>query len=303
MPSFRKAILAAVLSLCLAGSAVAEIRVQHKQGELQLQQVPQRVVTFDIGVLDSLDALGIDVLGVPKDFLPPHLSHYADARYQQIGSLFEPDFEALAALQPDLIIIGGRSAPSYRQLSRLAPTLDLSHEFTDFLPDFYRNARILGQVFDKEAEVEARLAQIDVQLEDTRALAEHVENGLVIITSGGRVSAYGQGSRTGWLHEHLGIIPAVDNLKEGTHGDPVSFEFILKTDPDYLFVLDRDSAINAGTDAARALLDNELIHQTRAWQNNRVIYLNPQIWYVTVAGLNATPAMIEEVHVALDGAH
>ncbi|GAB2602275.1 siderophore ABC transporter substrate-binding protein [Nitrincola alkalisediminis] len=302
MQLFRQVCGWVVLSVMLIGPVSAEILVQHKQGELRLQQVPQRVVTFDLGVLDSLDALGVDVVGVPKDFLPPHLTQYADDRYQQIGSLFEPDFEALAALKPDLIIIGGRSAPSFRQLSRLAPTLDLTHDYTDFLPDFYQNARILGKVFDKEEDVEARLSQIDTQLQDTRELAANIENGLVIITSGGRVSAYGVGSRTGWLHEHLGITPAVDNLKEGTHGDPVSFEFILKTDPEYLFVLDRDTAINSGAGAARTLLDNELMHQTRAWQADRVIYLNPQIWYVTVSGLNATPAMIEEVHDALQRA-
>lgn len=275
------------------------LHVHHQQGELYFDAVPNKVVTFDLSALDSLDALGIEILGVPRSFIPEPLADYRDPRYTSIGSLFEPDFETLAALKPDLIIVGGRSAPAYQHLSRLAPTLDLSHDFTNFLQDFRANTRILGKIFDKEAEVEERLAIIDEQLEATRKLASEAGTALVIVTSGGRISAYGPGSRIGWIHDELEFEPAIRQLRQANHGDPVSFEFLLKVDPDWLLVLDRDLAIQAGQGSARALLDNELMQQTQAWQKDRIVYLDSITWYNLISGLQATPAMIEELRAAL----
>ncbi len=290
--------LALLLSWSQLASA-APVVIEHQQGQLRLDAVPTRVVTFDLAALDILDQLGVDVIGVPKDFIPEPLAHYRGDQYAHVGSLFEPDFEAIAALRPDLIIISGRAAPAYRQLSRLAPTIDLTQDLNHFMRDMRAHTRTLARIFDREEAAEAYLAELDANLAATRALGEEAGSALVILTSGGRVSAYGTGSRTGWIYDELGLRPAAGHLKQGTHGDPVSFEFIVQTDPDYLFVLDRDTAIQSGQGSARALLDNDLIRQTRAWRENRVIYLNSIDWYILVYGLQATPRMIEEVRQGL----
>lgn len=273
--------------------------VQHKQGQLQLDKPPKRVVSFDLASLDTLDALGVEVVGAPRDFIPEPLAKYQDDQYTHVGSLFEPDFEALAALQPDLIIIGGRAAPAYRQLSRLAPTLDLTHDYQHFMDDLRLSSRLLGQLFNKEEAVEKLLADLDERLEATRQLGQEAGTGLVILTSGGRISAYGSGSRTGWIHDELGIQPVSTGVQASTHGDPISFEFLLQANPDYLFVLDRDTAIQSGKGSARALLDNDLVHQMTAYQKDQIIYLDSVTWYTLVSGLNATRRMIDEIHAAL----
>lgn len=45
---------------------------------------------------------------------------------QAVGTLFEPNMEALANLGPDLIIAGGRSAAQVQPLSKIAPTIDMT---------------------------------------------------------------------------------------------------------------------------------------------------------------------------------
>ena len=58
---------------------------------------------------------------------------------------------------------------------------------------------------------------------------------------------------------------AVSSIKEkGNHGQPVTFEYIKKTNPDWLFVLDRSAAIGEEGKAAKDVLDNPLVAETTA---------------------------------------
>ena len=62
----------------------------------------------------------------PPPPLPPQLEQYADKRYLKVGSMFEPNYEVIHAAAPQVIFVAGRSAPKYDELSRLAPTVDLT---------------------------------------------------------------------------------------------------------------------------------------------------------------------------------
>lgn len=58
-------------------------------------------------------------------------------------------------------------------------------------------------------------------------------------------------------------------------------EFILNANPDWLFVLDRDNAIGRTEgQSAQQVLDNPLIHKTKAWQNDRIVYLDSASLYI-----------------------
>ena len=63
-----------------------------------LPKNPEKVVVFDFGILDTLDELGIEVAGLPQTNVPSYLSKYEDSKYANLGSLKEPDFEAIHAL-------------------------------------------------------------------------------------------------------------------------------------------------------------------------------------------------------------
>ncbi|PTY38302.1 iron ABC transporter substrate-binding protein [Saccharospirillum sp. MSK14-1] len=273
--------------------------IEHAQGTTTLDATPETVVTFDIASLDTLDTLGIDVAGLPQDFVPERLSKYRGDDYTNVGSLFEPDFETLAALQPDLIIVANRSSAAYDDLSKIAPTIDMTVWGAGYLDQLRDRVTTLGEIFSHQNDVAEHLSELDANVEATRELAADAGTALIILTSGGRISAYGPGSRFGWLHDELGVKPVIEDVEAATHGDPVSFEFLLDTNPDYLFVIDRDSAINAG-DAARATLDNDLVQQMDAVKNDRVTYLDSVNWYIVMSGLTATSEMVNEVKTALE---
>lgn len=124
----------------------------------------------------------------------------------------------------------------------------------------------LGRIFDKQAAAEALVAKLDTSAAALKAKAATAGNALLVLTTGGKMSTYGAGSRFGILFDEYGVTPADTNIKIGNHGQPASFEYILEKNPDWLFVIDRDAAIGQDKTPAAAFLDNDIIHQTKAWK-------------------------------------
>lgn len=283
-----------------ATTAPTEITVAHAQGETLVPVNPETVLVLDFGVLDTLDALDVDVAGVPKQNLPKYLSEYAGDDYADLGTLKEPNYEAINAAAPDLIIVAQRSAAALPELSAIAPTIDLTTDPTDYLNSFRTNAEVLGDIFEKQDEVETAFTAIDEKIADVKKLTPDAGNGLIVMTSAGEVTAFGPGSRFGWLHTELGLEAAVPDVDASTHGDPISFEFIREANPDWLFVVDRDVAVGEpGGTAALAVLDNEVVGGTTAWKTDQVVQLDGTAWYIVIAGLTSINTMIDEVSDAL----
>ncbi|MDX8044704.1 siderophore ABC transporter substrate-binding protein [Gracilibacillus sp. S3-1-1] len=272
-----------------------EIVVNHELGETTVPVNPEKVVVFDYGVLETLKELDIDVAGVPQSNLPPHLEQYESDEYTNVGGLKEPDFEALAILDPDLIIISGRQGEMYDELSELAPTIFMGVDTADYMTSFESNVEILGQIFNKEDEVQAKIAEVEDVVNDVEETTKETDGkALIVLTNDGSVSAYGAGSRFGWIHDELGLPQADENIEVATHGQNVSFEYIAEKNPDYLFVIDRN-AIVGGEDSAQKTLDNDLVNGTNAAKNDKVIYLDPNFWYISGGGTESVREMVTEV--------
>lgn len=281
------------------GAHAQDLKIQHTKGEATVPAKPKKVLAFDMASLDTLDALGVEVAGVPTARFPEYLAKYGSDKYQKVGTLFEPDYEAVNAAEPDLIIVGGRSSAKYADLAKIAPTIDLTTDPKDFIGSVKRNVQILGRIFDKEAEAKAQLAKLETSMADLRQDAAKAGKGLLVLTTGGKMSAYGPGSRFGVLHGEFGVVPAVEGLATTNHGQAVTAEFILKTNPDWLFVIDRDVVVNQKGGAARKVLDNELVAQTTAWKQDQVVYLDPVNWYLMGGGLTALQSSVDQIAEAI----
>ncbi|NLF04612.1 MAG: siderophore ABC transporter substrate-binding protein [Actinomycetales bacterium] len=273
--------------------------VKHAQGETVVPVNPETVLTFDLAALGTLDLLGVNVAGVPKSNLPGGLEKYAGEDYLDIGTLFEPDFEAVNAAEPDLIIVAGRSAAALPELAKIAPTIDVSNDWARFYDSNLENTRTLAQIFDKTDEAEALIADLDARVAALKSTTPDAGKALIVLTSGGEVTAYGPGSRFGILHDTLGVVPAVEDVEEATHGEAISFEFILETNPDWLFVVDRDAATGEGGAAAAEVLDNELVKQTTASTKDQIVYVDSVAWYILNGGLVALDKILTEVEGVL----
>jgi len=293
-------LLFGLAAFAAAPLAAAPVTVKHASGETTLKDTPKKIVVFDLASLDNLDALGVPVAGVPTGVKPAWLQKYNDDKVTKVGTLFEPNLEALGALQPDLIIVGGRSQAKYAELSKLAPTIDMTIDAKAPFASARAHITTLGKTFGKEDAAKKLVADLDAGVAQLKEKAQAAGKGLLILTVANRMSAYGPGSRFGVIHEAFGVTPAVPDLKIGTHGQPVTFEFIQKTNPDWLFVIDRDAALGK-TGNARKMLDNDLVGQTTAWKKNQVVYLDPANWYLVGGGATALKQDIDQLNKAFGG--
>lgn len=275
------------------------VTIEHYSGTDEVPVDPETIVVMDLGMLVTLDSLGIEAdgfgsLGTP---VPEEYQAVVDAP-EDVGTAFEPDYEAINALEPDLIIVATRSSATYPDMSEIAPTVDMTFdESVDYMTAFRQRHEQLGQIFGIEDEVAERLDSIDAEVAAMAEQTADAGTALVILTSGAEVSAYGAGSRFGAVHDIFGYAPADESLQtEETHGEVVSFEYILEADPDALFVVDRSAAIGEDAASAAEILDNDLVNQTSAAQNDRIVYVDAFSWYLagnSIPGIHGVMADIE----------
>ncbi len=276
-------------------AAPAEITVKHELGETVVKKNPQKVVVFDFGSLDTMDALGVEAVGVPQKSLPSYLDKYKDEKYINVGGLKEPDFEKIHEAKPDLIIISGRQSDKYEEFKKIAPTIYMDVDYKKYMESFTSNVKTLAQIFDKEAKADEELAKIEKEIKDLNEKVKADEKkALVILANDGKVSAYGSTSRFGIIHDVFGFKQADEKIDASTHGQSVSFEYILEKNPDYIFVVDRTAAINKGQSSAKQVVENDIVKKTNAAKNNKVIYLDPGYWYLSGGGLESISEMVKE---------
>ncbi|WP_375609627.1 MULTISPECIES: siderophore ABC transporter substrate-binding protein [unclassified Bartonella] len=275
------------------------VTINHVSGTTSVPASPQKVVVFDLASLDNMNRLGIKaVIGVPEGKKPSYLQQFNDEKYERIGTVFEPDYEKIATLQPNLIIISSRTQAKYKDLSKIAPTIDLTVENENSLEDIKRNVSILGKIFGKTQEAEKEIAKLNEAFAEVHKNTQGKGTGLILMTSGGKISAFGPKSRFDIFHSAFGIAPATDKLTVQKHGQLISPEFILETNPDWLLVIDRDAAIGREGQSAAQLLNNELVHRTTASKQNQIIYLDSWSWYRANGGLTALIETAQQINEA-----
>ncbi len=289
-PTRRTSALWRAFALCASLATAIPVHateIATATGPISIDAVPATIAVYDIAAIDTLTSLGVRPAGIPDKLYVPELADVAKGA-TVVGTLFEPDLEALNALAPDLIIVGGRSSTQAEAAARVAPTIDMTMTGDDLLAEAKARIATYGDIFDRRAEASAAAQRLDDAVAAARQAVSGKGKALIVMTNGPKIAAYGPGSRFGWLHKALALEPAVADVEAATHGEAVSFEFVAKANPDWLLVLDRAAAIGSGEQGARATLDNELVAATTAWKTGQVIYLPAADFYIAAGGLQAT---------------
>lgn len=294
-----KPLFAVLAMTALPVSAIAEtVEIDTATGPQAAPLNPAKVVALDLSAIDTLDALGVEIDGIPNITPPAYLADAFDG-VATVGTLFEPDFEALAVMDPDVVFAGGRSQTVIPALAEVAPTLDMTIDATKLIDDAKSRITAYGAIFGLSPEAQALTQELEAALADAKAMAEGKGDALILMTNGGKVSAYGDKSRFGWLHTAVGIPEAYPDVADGRHGEAVSFEFIADVDPDWIFVVDRSAAIGQEAEAAAVTLDNPLVAGTKAGQNGQIVYLDSAPLYLAGGGVQSLNHTLSEIMTAL----
>lgn len=278
------------------------ISVTHDLGVTQAPLDAQNIVVLDLAILDMLDSLGLGdrVTGIPKQSSVSYLTSYIeDSNVVNLGSLKEIDMEALNALSPDIIFIGGRLASEYENISKIAPTILLSVDNSiGYMNSFSSNLNTVASLFGLEEKAENLMSGLNERIATLQKTASG-KTALVNIVTSGSISTLGSNSRCSLIVNEIGF-ENMSTQVDSTHGDNASFELLLEKNPDYIFVLDRDTAINAqGAKTAKEVMENEIIMKTKAYENGTIVYLTPDIWYLSEGGITATDMMLRDIEVAI----
>ena len=311
------------LSMLLVGAmAMAEsetVMIQSLNGageeiELTVPANPKRIAILDMASLDILNSLGVSdrVVGSATTKLP-YLSDIVNAEdVANLGTIKEADLEAVMACEPDVIFIGGRLSKNYDALSEIAPVVYLSTDSElGVVESVRKNAGIVASMFGLEDKVDelmsgfdARIATLAEAAKD-KALAAFAQgkNAVIGMCTSGSFNVMGNDGRCSIIGREIGFenVGVDANIDTATHGNEASFEFVVKQNPQYIFVLDRDAAINVeGAQLARDIMENELVMGLDAYQEGHVVYLaNPAVWYTAEGGVTALDIMLSDIESAL----
>lgn len=273
--------------------------------ELTVPYDPQRIAILDMASLDILASLGLSdrVVGSAStslDYLKDIVS--ADG-VENLGNIKEVDMEAVMACEPDIIFIGGRLSKSYDALSEIAPVVFLSTDSELGVVESTRqNAKIIASIFGMEDEIDAKMDAFSTRIDALKAFAAD-KNAIVALVTNGGFNVLGNDGRCSIIGREIGFenIGVDANIDTSTHGNEASFEFVVEKNPDYIFVMDRDAAINTeGAQLAQEIVENELVMDTDAYKNGNIVYLaHPAVWYTAEGGITALDLMLQDLETEL----
>jgi iron complex transport system substrate-binding protein len=206
----------ALLAACSSGPAAptatatvdataAGYAVEHARGTAELAAAPQRVVTLEPVETDTAVALGVVPVGAAvlsvEAGVPAYLGADAQA-IEVVGTVPEPSLEAIAALEPDLILgTDSRHADLYDQLAGIAPTVFMATQ-TD---PWQENVLLVGRALGREADAQALLDDYDERCAQLQADYDVTGTAQLLRPRDGIVSAYGPRSFAGSTLECVGF--------------------------------------------------------------------------------------------------
>ncbi|RXJ02750.1 iron-siderophore ABC transporter substrate-binding protein [Anaerobacillus alkaliphilus] len=150
-----------------------EVRVvEHAMGKTEIAGSPQKVVVLYNGMVDISLALGVTPVGAVESWLEKPFYNYLKDQMvgvMNLGEEGQPNLEAIATLQPDLIIGSVlRDEKIYEQLSKIAPTV-----FSESVFDWKENMTLAAKALGKEdadiafkQEWDNKVADIQAQMGD-----------------------------------------------------------------------------------------------------------------------------------------
>ncbi|AZS17726.1 siderophore ABC transporter substrate-binding protein [Paenibacillus lutimineralis] len=266
------------------------VEITDAHGTVTVPVNPKNVISLDSRTFETLADWGIKLAAAPKDVMPADSPYVKDDSVQNIGNHREPNLEVLAAADPELVIIGQRFASYYEEIKKLVPNaavIDLNFDVSEKaatpgenLINGLKDSTIsLGKIFDKNEEAKQLIADFDKAVEGAKSAYNGTDTVMSVVVSGGNIgfSAPHSGRVWGPMYEIFGWVPAleVDGSSSDHQGDEVSVEAIAQSNPDWLFVLDRDAAVSSTTDAvpAQDVIDNSpALQKVTAVSKGQIVY-------------------------------
>lgn len=221
--------------------------VDTKFGAVEVPADPQKVVALGWGDAETALALGVQPVGASDwvEFGGKGVGPWAEDLYDEapeIIATMEPDYEAIAALEPDLILDTKSSGEQerYDRLSEIAPTVGAPEGGDNYLTTMDQQVGLVSQALGKDDEGEKLLKDLDEKFASVRK--DHPEFDGKSVTVGSKTSegwgAYIDGSERVEFMKNMGFKPSekIAKLKPEGFSVSISEEKLDQLDADLLVV-------------------------------------------------------------------
>jgi iron complex transport system substrate-binding protein len=272
--------------------------IKHAMGETEVPLNPQRVVVLDSGELDSVLALGVKPVGAVTAFADGEFQAYLGDKtegIQKVGTISEPNLEAIIALQPDLILSSKlRHEEIYNQLAQIAPTVFAERVGVVWKENFRLHAEALGKTAEAdriEAAYRERIAQLQQRLEQPDQISVSVVRFLE-----GQVRQYQRGSFIGTILTDVGVARPEQQSKTDETWTELNRELIPDVDADVMFVTTFGLADET---PLQEFQSDPLWAQLNVVQQDRVYTVSDDHWMLGLGYLAADRVLDDlETHLA-----
>jgi iron complex transport system substrate-binding protein len=256
--------------------------ITHARGTTRLEQKPQRVVVLDTGEIDAVLALGIVPIGTatPNGTVPSYLQPQLQGS-TNVGSLDGLRLEAIAALQPDLILGSQlRVDDLYDQLSAIAPTV------LSIRPGFpwKENLLLAGAALGEETKATELLNDYQRRADAIRARFTQPPTVSLLRFMPERIRLYGNLSMIGVVLRDVGLPrPANQDIEE--LAAEISPERISEADADWIFY--SSYGPKDGT-AEGSVVGGELWNRLGAVQRGTARPVDDEVWFLGLGPIGAS---------------
>ncbi len=257
--------------LVLTSFSVKATDIETYRGVVDVAGTPQRIIAFPAGVVDTLDALGVKLVGMPAGI---HLNYIDQNQASEVGTLFTADLEAIHRLQPDFVVVGTRSAKQFESVSEIAPTVDLSLARGNTYQAAIQRMNDLARLFDKVEQAKSIEHELTQLRDQVAASVSKTGSVMVVMVIGRSLNMLTAKTRIDWFQSELGMTLVGDDSKQLGELAPISFEYILAQNPDWLIVMDRDAAVGKPSSNVQQQMNNPLVNATAAARKGQIVYLD-----------------------------
>ncbi|MER5311928.1 iron-siderophore ABC transporter substrate-binding protein [Streptomyces sp. NPDC002773] len=267
----------------------------HALGKTELKAAPKRVVVLDVGELDNVVSLGIQPVGYAPaegdDGIPGYLKKDAGAP-KSVGTINNLNLEAIANLQPDLILGSQlRAADKYDELSKIAPTVFSIRPGFIWKENYLLNAAAL----DKTAEAKEKLGAYETKAKQLGTdIGPNKPTISMVRYLPGKIRLYAKASFIGTILEDTGL-PRPKNQQINDLAAEISPEKIDEADGDWIFTGVYGDAKATKKDTAQA---NPLWKNLKAVKAGQAKDVPDETWYLGL-GVTAANSVLDDLRADL----
>ncbi|KIL52595.1 iron siderophore-binding protein [Jeotgalibacillus alimentarius] len=272
--------------------------VEHAMGTAEIEGTPEKVVILTNEGTEALLSMGVTPVGAVQSWTgDPWYDHISDQMegVEVVGTESEVNVEAIAALDPDLIIgTKLRQEAVYEQLEAIAPTVMSETLKGDWQENFELYAEALNKSEEGEqvmADYETRVDELSGQLEEGGHLEKEIS---MVRFLAGDTRIYHKDSFSGIILDQLGFARPPEQDVDDFAEKGVTKERVEAMEGDVLFYFTYETGDGEANQNAEDWLNDPLFQNLEVVQEGNIKEVSDTIWN-TAGGVLAANVMLDDI--------